>query len=172
MKNILEQLEERSEGGGEPQSLQCQLQREWDHTMRERSKLSVAIFDVDHFKGFNDHCGHQVGDDCLRATATAIKSAARDGRDVGARYRGGEIVAILCDLGPAKVQKFAEDALNTARELGIPHAKNDDKQRVTVSVEVATRARASRWYDVHARRIADVRRLRALQSRSSRTGSR
>lgn len=114
------------------------LEREWDRTVREGSKLSLAIFDVDHFKRFNDQYGHQVGDDCLRAIATAIRSAAREGRDVVARYGGEEIVAILCDTGPAEAQKFADDALNAIRELGIPHVGNDDKHRVTVSVGLAT----------------------------------
>jgi diguanylate cyclase (GGDEF)-like protein/PAS domain S-box-containing protein len=114
------------------------LEREWDRAVREGGRLSLVLFDVDHFKGFNDQYGHQSGDDCLRAVATAIKSTARRQGDVVARYGGEEIVTILCDVDSAEAQGFAEAARNAVRDLDIPHAKNDDKQYVTVSVGVAT----------------------------------
>lgn len=114
------------------------LEESWERTVRDGSRLSLALFDVDNFKGFNDQYGHQIGDDCLRAIATAVTSVARRPDDVVARYGGEEIVAILCDVDPAEAQVFAEDALRAVRALGIPHARNDDKQRVTVSAGVAT----------------------------------
>lgn len=114
------------------------LEELWERTVRDGSRLSLVLFDVDNFKGFNDEYGHQTGDDCLRAIATAVKSAARRPSDVVARYGGEEIVAILCDIDPTEAQAFAEDALRAVRALGIPHARNDGKQRVTVSAGVAT----------------------------------
>jgi len=55
--------------------------------------LSLMMFDVDHFKSFNDSYGHVTGDQVLRLVATSVKQAIK-GQDVTARY-GGEEFAVL-----------------------------------------------------------------------------
>ncbi len=49
------------------------LDREWKRTLREGSQISLLLLDLDRFKEFNDQYGHQVGDDCLRAVARAVR---------------------------------------------------------------------------------------------------
>lgn len=60
---------------------------------RNRSDFALIIFDIDHFKQFNDTHGHQVGDLVLKRVATAVRNALRD-VDLVARY-GGEEFAVL-----------------------------------------------------------------------------
>jgi diguanylate cyclase (GGDEF)-like protein len=49
-----------------------QLEREWKRTLREGSRMSLLLLDIDHFKEFNDRYGHQAGDSCLRVVAATI----------------------------------------------------------------------------------------------------
>ena len=59
----------------------------------EGTQMSLLLLDLDHFKGLNDHCGHQVGDDCLRAVAAAVEKALRRPGDTAAL--GGEEIAVI-----------------------------------------------------------------------------
>jgi PleD family two-component response regulator len=49
------------------------LEREWKRTLREGSQISLLLLDIDHIKEFNDRYGNQVGDDCLRTVAAAVR---------------------------------------------------------------------------------------------------
>ena len=54
---------------------------------------ALLVIDADHFKGINDHCGHDRGDEALRLMAEAIGSSIRDGDFVG--RIGGEEFGVL-----------------------------------------------------------------------------
>ncbi|HEB30786.1 MAG TPA: GGDEF domain-containing protein [Spirochaetes bacterium] len=45
------------------------LSEEIERTKRYKTSLSLIMFDIDHFKRFNDSYGHQKGDDVLRELA-------------------------------------------------------------------------------------------------------
>jgi diguanylate cyclase (GGDEF)-like protein len=76
--------------------------RGWDdHLIREISRaarsgrpLSIALIDLDHFKAFNDAHGHLVGDQMLKAAASAWSGALRTS-DVLARWGGEEFVVLM-----------------------------------------------------------------------------
>ena len=52
------------------------------------------MIDIDHFKLYNDHYGHTVGDRCLRQVATCLAANIRD-TDLAARYGGEEFVIVM-----------------------------------------------------------------------------
>lgn len=56
--------------------------------------MALLILDIDHFKGINDHYGHEAGDTVLRGVATAIRAGIRD-VDFAARFGGEEFVILL-----------------------------------------------------------------------------
>jgi diguanylate cyclase (GGDEF)-like protein/PAS domain S-box-containing protein len=115
------------------------LDREWRRTLREGSQTSLLLLDVDHFKGFNDMYGHQMGDDCLRAVAFAVSSACSRPTDVVARYGGEEIGVILPGLDGAGAATVAERIRAAVESLNIVHDGNGEgSMRVTASIGVAT----------------------------------
>jgi diguanylate cyclase (GGDEF)-like protein/PAS domain S-box-containing protein len=79
-----------------------ELGRELARARRKGYPLSIAMLDVDHFKRFNDVCGHPAGDRFLREAAQAWRGALRIS-DFIARYGGEEFVVLLpdCDLEEA-----------------------------------------------------------------------
>ena len=61
---------------------------------RNRIPIAVLIIDIDNFKKYNDHFGHQGGDDCLVAVANTLSSCAKRKDDIFARYGGEEFVIV------------------------------------------------------------------------------
>ncbi|MBA3866817.1 MAG: diguanylate cyclase [Solirubrobacterales bacterium] len=73
----------------------------------EARPLSIAMVDIDDFKGYNDNHGHQAGDRLLRAAAAGWEDAVREG-DTIARYGGDEFLIILPDCTPGLALQIAE----------------------------------------------------------------
>ncbi len=52
--------------------LEARLEAAWSQACRDNGPLSLIMIDVDYFKKYNDHYGHQSGDQCLRRLAMAL----------------------------------------------------------------------------------------------------
>jgi diguanylate cyclase (GGDEF)-like protein/PAS domain S-box-containing protein len=115
-----------------------ELEREWRRAVRDKAQMSLLMVDVDHFKSFNDHNGHQVGDDCLRAVANALVDAVRRPGDLVARYGGEEFALILPGTGQEGALQLAAAALAAIEGLHLPHPGNETCAWVTASIGVAT----------------------------------
>ncbi|WP_377808705.1 PleD family two-component system response regulator [Azospirillum sp. A29] len=114
------------------------MAREWRRCARSHLPLSLIILDVDHFKAYNDHYGHQAGDECLRMIAEVLSDRARRPSDLVARYGGEEFVCLLPETdGPGAV-RVAEDFRTSVAECRIPHAQSPVIPYVTISLGVAT----------------------------------
>lgn len=101
-----------------------------------RKRYSVALFicDVDFFKKYNDHYGHQAGDVCLQQVAGAIAAQLRRAGEVAARYGGEEFAVILPEASLEQVQMMGQRLVNGVRELAVPHEYSDAETVVTLSV--------------------------------------
>lgn len=86
--------------------LEMFLEKEFAAAQRGR-RLSVIIFDLDNFKGYNDRAGHQAGDEALRAFAEVLRRETR-AMNLAARYGGDEFLTVLADVDRAGARVFAE----------------------------------------------------------------
>lgn len=91
---------------------------------RHGRSLSVLLLDVDHFKNYNDHFGHQPGDECLRLVAGALQSAAQRPGDVVARYGGEEFIMVLPETDAAGARVIAANAIQAVRSLRMDHPRS------------------------------------------------
>jgi GGDEF domain-containing protein len=80
------------------------IERLWSQAIRTNVPVALLLVDLDHFKSFNDHAGHQAGDACLARVAAAIAQSARRPLDVAARYGGEEFVVLLFDVNRDRVE--------------------------------------------------------------------
>jgi len=78
--------------------LDLQLPRLIGRHVRSSRPLSVVMFDVDHFKSFNDIYGHDAGDDVLALVAKTTLLSLRP-TDLSARYGGEEFLVMLAGIG-------------------------------------------------------------------------
>jgi diguanylate cyclase (GGDEF)-like protein/hemerythrin-like metal-binding protein len=137
------------------------LASEWSRANRSELSLGLIMIDIDHFKDYNDHYGHQAGDECLQNVALAIQSAAQRAGDLAARYGGEEFVLILrksieslnlehvrspagritASLGVAALTDdcFTDpEALLRAADAALYRAKHDGRNQVQVAPESST----------------------------------
>lgn len=121
-------------------ALFSRLDHEWRRATRSGASLSLMMIDVDFFKRYNDHYGHPEGDECLRRVAQAIAGAAARAGDLVARYGGEEFAVLMADTPPERAELVALRVRDEVRALGIPHARSDAADRVTVSIGVADAA--------------------------------
>ncbi|MGE4497149.1 MAG: diguanylate cyclase [Deferribacterales bacterium] len=108
-----------------------ELNKEIDRVHRYSQKLSVIMFDVDHFKTVNDTHGHQIGDVVLQQISSIVQKAIRK-TDVLARY-GGEEFAVLM---PGTPRQGASDIAERLR-IEIEDASFPHSGRITCSFGVA-----------------------------------
>lgn len=113
------------------------LVNELSRTGREQQPLTLLMIDVDRFKAYNDHYGHQAGDNCLRLVADSLRQAALRPGDSLARYGGEEFAAVLPNTDEDGAYVIAERLRKALRGLGLPHA-GSEKGVITVSVGIAS----------------------------------
>jgi diguanylate cyclase (GGDEF)-like protein len=113
------------------------LTMEWSRGLRTKKPLSLIFADVDHFKLYNDHRGHQQGDDCLRAIASLMHKTSCRPADLPARYGGEEFAIILPETDREGAQTVADRLRRGLADLGIQHGASGNPY-VTLSTGVAT----------------------------------
>jgi diguanylate cyclase (GGDEF)-like protein/hemerythrin-like metal-binding protein len=116
--------------------LDSTLQREIARCARESRPLALIMLDIDHFKKFNDHYGHQAGDECLKAVSLALQASAKRASDLAARYGGEEFSLVLPDTDAVQARRMAEELRGAIQSLGIAH-DGSPSGVVTASVGLA-----------------------------------
>lgn len=108
-----------------------EISKEIERSKRFGRPLSLLMFDVDHFKAYNDTFGHPEGDKALKAVAEIFSGSARS-VDMVFRYGGEEFAALLpgADEGQA--------VLAAHRHLKAVESHAFEQGRLTVSIGAAT----------------------------------
>lgn len=114
------------------------LSQEWERAERSRAPLALLMIDIDLFKDYNDHHGHQQGDECLRHVALTLSSATGRAGDIVARYGGEEFAVLLPGATEEQAQAVGERLRLAVRDLQMKHSRGVDGGVVTISVGVAS----------------------------------
>lgn len=109
---------------------------EWARYERTGKPFSLILVDVDFFKSYNDHYGHQMGDVCLKRIGTILKNWTRRAGDLAARYGGEEFIIIAFNTKLSEAGEMAEGIRQAVEDLHIEHHSNFTGI-VTVSIGVS-----------------------------------
>jgi two-component system, chemotaxis family, response regulator WspR len=136
---ILEQLSSLDglTGIANRRSFDTVIDREWRLAQRHQNPIALLLVDVDHFKLYNDHYGHQRGDECLRQIAASLRDGAQRPTDLAARYGGEEFAVLLPHTDGPGAAAVAEQLRQRVEALGLQHERSATAGHVTISVGAA-----------------------------------
>ncbi len=105
------------------------LESETIRRERQKTSLSLLMFDVDNFKKYNDLFGHLEGDRVLKKIGEIVKTSIRSNVDSGYRYGGDEFAALLIGATRDQALHIAQRIRSTIEEAGF--------EKITVSIGLA-----------------------------------
>lgn len=112
------------------------LDRETRKAQRHGAGYALVIFDVDHFKNFNDRNGHLRGSETLRAVAELMRRKFRS-TDLLAKYGGDEFVVILPETDKVGAYLAAERLREGVEKQAFPGAETQPQKKLTISIGLA-----------------------------------
>ncbi|HEX5312366.1 diguanylate cyclase [Aquabacterium sp.] len=137
--------------------------QQFELVRRKHLTTGLILLDIDFFKKYNDHYGHQQGDVALKAVAGAIRKALRREVDQVFRVGGEEFAALLPLNSPSELPVMMERINQEVRDLALEHVGNPSG-RMTVSIGGVCIA-GNRWMPVsEAYKVADDALYRAKTS--------
>ncbi|MFT4924698.1 MAG: two-component system cell cycle response regulator [Phenylobacterium sp.] len=113
------------------------LSQSWHQCKRSQQPLSLLFIDIDNFKDYNDHYGHQEGDTSLQQVAAALQKTLPRAVDSVSRYGGEEFVVILPGTTMQGAIQVGENLRASVESLDISHSKSDFGH-ITISLGIAT----------------------------------
>lgn len=114
------------------------LKKEWNRSLRQSTPISLILADVDHFKGYNDTYGHQMGDECLQKISRACAKTLKRPGDLIARYGGEEFSIILPDTYLDGAMHIANKIQMNVAKSNITYPESSVSNRITLSMGVAS----------------------------------
>lgn len=113
------------------------LSQELIRSARHGHACSIAFFDVDDFKRYNDTCGHPQGDEVLRTLARTVMERLRRS-DMLARYGGEEFVIILPETTKQMATKLTDEIRAHVEQFPFPGREVMQRGVITISAGIAT----------------------------------
>lgn len=112
------------------------LQKELERERRYKHPLSLIMFDIDDFKGYNDRYGHTTGDLVLKKLSTTLRNTTRV-CDVVCRCGGEEFVIILPETYKQEAAIFCERIRKAVEQIEIVDEKGNPIGKITVTAGLA-----------------------------------
>lgn len=103
---------------------------------RQKLSFSVLLLDLDDFKKFNDHYGHQKGDDAICLQAKILGQIFRRQCDVIGRYGGEEFMVALSGMSEEDIRQKCEEFEALWQHHAMQHAPDATHTVMTCSVGV------------------------------------
>jgi len=103
----------------------------------KKTPISIIMADADHFKGYNDHYGHLMGDDCLKEIADTLKTELSAIGHLACRYGGEEFLVVLPNCTLDLSSQLAENIRNSLAQKNIDHSESN-YGKVTLSAGLYT----------------------------------
>ncbi len=113
------------------------LKSEVETSKRYNLVFSVIIFDVDHFKNYNDNNGHILGSKALAKVGTVMKKAFR-ASDILAKYGGDEFVIILSKTDKIGAFLAADRLRETIEKEDFVGGEKQPFGKITISLGIAS----------------------------------
>ena len=108
-----------------------------EKSIREGSPISIFLFDIDHFKHYNDTNGHDEGDNLLKELSNVIRNATRK-NSVIVRYGGEEFIVMLPGISREDAFIYAERLREKIAEHPFRNRESQPLGRVSISGGVAS----------------------------------
>lgn len=105
--------------------------------IKHHSPISIFIFDIDHFKKYNDMHGHPEGDYLLKELSRILKENSREG-DVTARYGGEEFIVLMPDTDKEGAVVYGEKIRKAIESYPFRHREKQPLGYLSVSGGVAS----------------------------------
>ncbi len=122
-----------------------------EKAIADQTPISVFLFDIDHFKDYNDSNGHEEGDKLLMELSQLVKEYTRK-TSVVARYGGEEFIVLLPGISSADAFKYAERLREAIASHPFPHRESQSLGFLSISGGIAS-------FPDHERSIQGVIRL-------------
>lgn len=129
--------------------------RDWRQALRDKQPLALILCDIDCFKDYNDHYGHQQGDDCLRKVALALKLSVQRPADLVARYGGEEFAVVLPNTTLTGAEKVAKTIQSRIKGLKLENTASLVGPYVTLSMGISCVIPAQYITSAELIRVAD-----------------
>ncbi len=102
------------------------LQDHWQMALNLRKPLALIMCDIDRFKAYNDHFGHQAGDECLKQVASTLDEIVHRFPDtLLGRYGGEEFILLQGSSSEEQIFQLAEAMRTAISEQGLQHPDSE-----------------------------------------------
>jgi diguanylate cyclase (GGDEF)-like protein len=122
-------------------SMDRKVDTAWSAALHGATPFGLLMLDIDNFKKYNDHYGHQAGDDCLRKVALTVAGVTEASNNRGlthnafaARYGGEEFAVTIPGASQAAYEQLGQAIVQGVHGLALPHEKNNAWGVTTISV--------------------------------------